>query len=65
MPSHAGTPPNARPIKTIEHRPTFIRDRRKFDLRATLAGNAESQCTRFVAGAALGAVAGAPASPSG
>ena len=41
MASHPGATPNARPIKTIEHRPALIRDRRKLDLRATLARNAE------------------------
>ena len=42
MAGHAGATPNARPIKTIEHRPALIGQRRKLDLRAALARNAKA-----------------------
>jgi hypothetical protein len=37
---HAGAPPDAGTIETVEHHPALIGQRRKLDLRTTLALNA-------------------------
>jgi hypothetical protein len=41
MPGHPGATPDAGSIETVEHRPALIGQRRKLNLRATLARNAE------------------------
>ncbi|MGE3160212.1 MAG: hypothetical protein AB7E84_20295 [Xanthobacteraceae bacterium] len=42
MPDHAGATPDAGTIETIKHRSSLIGQRRKLNLRATLARNAQT-----------------------